>query len=162
EPGLAGSSRARAGAAGTVLHVRRDALVALPPPADRRPPRRPRARGPPPDPARRDARAPARLRRRDPRREARPLRPPRRVGARTGGRGAGGVGGVRAPRTLELLDWVSSVPRTWVETMDAWASHCPRLLVWEDALLDGLVRVKPGQVVLTPAGEAALAARKDQ
>jgi len=64
--------------------------------------------------------------------------------------------------TLELLDWVSSHPRTYTETMDAWASHCPRLLVWEDALLDGLVRVTRGQVVLTPSGEAALAARKDR
>ena len=64
--------------------------------------------------------------------------------------------------TLELLGWVSTRPRTYVETMDAWASHCPRLLVWEDALLDGLVRVRDGQVVLTPTGEAALAARKDQ
>ncbi len=43
--------------------------------------------------------------------------------------------------TLELLDWVSSRPRTYDETMDAWRSHCPRLLVWEDALLAGLVRV---------------------
>jgi hypothetical protein len=64
--------------------------------------------------------------------------------------------------TLELLDWVSSRPRTYTDTMDAWASHCPRLLVWEDALLGGFVRVTGGQVVLTPTGESALASRKDQ
>jgi hypothetical protein len=62
--------------------------------------------------------------------------------------------------TLELLDWVSSRPRTYAETIDAWRSHCPGLLVWEDALLGGFVRVAAGRVVLTSAGEAALAARK--
>ncbi len=62
--------------------------------------------------------------------------------------------------TLELLDWISSRPRTYTETMEAWQSHCPRLLVWEDALLAGLVRVSRGRVGLTPAGERLLAARK--
>jgi hypothetical protein len=64
--------------------------------------------------------------------------------------------------TLELLAWVSSSPRTYAETMDAWRSHCPRLLVWEDALTDGLVRVAGGRVTVTPAGEAALGTRKVQ
>ena len=64
--------------------------------------------------------------------------------------------------TLELLAWVSSRPRTYAETMEAWRSHCPRLLVWEDALLDGLVRVERGQVTVTPPGAAELAARKVQ
>ncbi len=58
--------------------------------------------------------------------------------------------------TLELLDWVSSRPRTYAETMEAWRSHCPRLLVWEDALLAGLVRVDGGRVRLTPVGERTL------
>jgi hypothetical protein len=58
--------------------------------------------------------------------------------------------------TLELLDWVSSRPRTYAETMDAWRSHCPRLLVWEDALLAGLVRVDGGRVRLTGVGERTL------
>ena len=62
--------------------------------------------------------------------------------------------------TLDLLDWISSRSRTYSETMDAWKSHCPRLLVWEDALHAGLVRVSGSRVELTPAGDAALAARK--
>jgi hypothetical protein len=66
--------------------------------------------------------------------------------------------------TLELLAWVSSRPRTYDEAMEAWRSHCPRLLVWEDALLSGLVRVVRvdggSRVELTPAGEAALRNRK--
>jgi len=63
---------------------------------------------------------------------------------------------VTAAPTLELLAWVATRPRTYAETMDAWRSHCPRLLVWEDALLAGLVRVEGGSVELTPAGERAL------
>ncbi len=63
--------------------------------------------------------------------------------------------------TLELLAWVSSRPRTYAETMEAWGTHCPRLTVWEDAVLGGLVRVLEGRVELTEAGEDALA-RKGQ
>jgi hypothetical protein len=63
--------------------------------------------------------------------------------------------------TLELLAWVSARRRTYAEAMDAWRTHCPRLTVWEDAVLGGFIRVvrRPdGQVVeLTEAGEAALA-----
>jgi hypothetical protein len=58
--------------------------------------------------------------------------------------------------TVELLAWVSSRSRTYTETMEAWRSHCPRLLVWEDAVLDGLVRVEGGNVELTAAGERTL------
>jgi hypothetical protein len=64
--------------------------------------------------------------------------------------------------TLDLLDWISSRPRTYAETMEAWRSHCPRLLVWEDALLAGLVRVAGRRVELTEAGRAALTERKPE
>ena len=70
------------------------------------------------------------------------------------------MGPVTDAPTLELLDWVSTRSRTYPETMEAWRSHCPRLLVWEDALLAGLVRVTNGHVTLTRAGEAALESRK--
>jgi hypothetical protein len=62
----------------------------------------------------------------------------------------------------EFLTWVSSRPRTYAETMEAWRSHCPRHTVWEDALLDGLVAVEDGatlhraEVVLTPRGRSVL------
>ena len=67
--------------------------------------------------------------------------------------------------TLDLLARVSSRPRTYDETMEAWRSHCPRLLVWEDALLAGLVRVVrvnagPSRVEVTAAGQAALRNRE--
>jgi hypothetical protein len=64
--------------------------------------------------------------------------------------------------TLELLDWVSTRPRSYAETMEAWRSHCPRLLVWEDALIAGLVRVDSGRVALTPAGVSAVESGKLQ
>jgi len=62
----------------------------------------------------------------------------------------------------ELLDWVSSRPRTYDEAMEAWQSNCPRHTVWEDALIDGFVQVKSGgtpdqaEVTLTPLGKALL------
>ena len=56
---------------------------------------------------------------------------------------------------LQFLAWVADRPRTYRETMDAWRSNCPRLSVWEDAIIDGLVRIDNGNgraVVLTPQG----------
>ncbi len=57
--------------------------------------------------------------------------------------------------TQQLLG-IAEQPRSYRDTMDAWASHCPRLTVWEDALANGLVRVEGQAVRLTPAGRAAL------
>jgi hypothetical protein len=54
---------------------------------------------------------------------------------------------------------VADRPRTYPETMDAWRSSCPRLSVWEDAIIGGLVRIDNGNgraVVLTPQGRKAL------
>jgi hypothetical protein len=60
---------------------------------------------------------------------------------------------------LQFLAWVADRPRSYTETMDAWRSTCPRLSVWEDAVIDGLVRVENGgsrSVTLTPRGRATL------
>jgi hypothetical protein len=61
---------------------------------------------------------------------------------------------------IEFLEWLDRRPRTYVETIDAWHSHCPRLMIWEDSLADGLVRIEPGgsQVVVTARGRAQLGA----
>jgi hypothetical protein len=56
----------------------------------------------------------------------------------------------------ELLEWIARRPRTYVETMEAWRTHCPRLAVWDDAVIDGLVRVAGGNVHLTARGQAIL------
>lgn len=60
---------------------------------------------------------------------------------------------------LQFLAWVADRPRTYPETMEAWRSTCPRLSVWEDAIIDGLVRIDNGNdraVVLTPRGRKVL------
>jgi hypothetical protein len=68
-----------------------------------------------------------------------------------------------SPLTVEFLTWISSRPRTYAETMEAWRSNCPRHPVWDDAMNEGLVRVitDPGTsnqqiVVLTPKAHALL------
>lgn len=67
------------------------------------------------------------------------------------------------PATVELLTWISSRPRTYPEAIEAWRSNCPRLSIWEDALIAGLIQVVRGRgetkqalVMLTVRGRAAL------
>lgn len=67
----------------------------------------------------------------------------------------------------QFLAWIAQRPRTYAETMDSWRTSCPRISVWEDALLEGLVETrsvaaaKQGEVsvILTEAGKRRLAAR---
>jgi hypothetical protein len=64
--------------------------------------------------------------------------------------------------TLEFLNWVSSEPRTYGETMEAWRTNCPRMPIWENAVSDGLVALEGGgsmrgrKVALTPKGCSVL------
>ena len=60
---------------------------------------------------------------------------------------------------LQFLAWVADRPRNYRDTMEAWHSTCPRLSVWEDAIIDGLVRLENNAdraVTLTRRGRAAL------
>lgn len=59
---------------------------------------------------------------------------------------------------LEFLRWVADRPRTYADVMEAWRSNCPRHPVWEDALIEGLVRYQADgrKVLLTDAGAALL------
>ena len=60
---------------------------------------------------------------------------------------------------IQFLAWVADRPRTYRQAMDAWRTSCPRLSVWEDAILDELVCVESGAnraVTLTPRGRAML------
>jgi hypothetical protein len=59
-------------------------------------------------------------------------------------------------QTHDLLVWLERAPRTYQETMDAWRTSCPRLSIWEDAITDGLVRIRKSNVELTPRRQAAL------
>ena len=43
---------------------------------------------------------------------------------------------------IQFLSWVGDRPRSYAETMDAWRTTCPRLSVWEDAVIADLVRLE--------------------
>jgi hypothetical protein len=61
-----------------------------------------------------------------------------------------------ASLTRDLLTWIAAAPRTYRETMEVWRTSCPRLSIWEDAVGDGLVRVRARRVELTSVGKAVL------
>ena len=54
------------------------------------------------------------------------------------------VGRIESSETVEallidLLDWLASGARPYVDVMDAWRTSCPRLPVWEEANSRGFV-----------------------
>ena len=60
---------------------------------------------------------------------------------------------------IQFLTWVADRPRNYAQAMDAWRSTCPRLSVWEDAIIEGLVGIQSNAnrtVSLTPRGTAML------
>lgn len=61
--------------------------------------------------------------------------------------------------TDQFLEWVAERERTRLDVMEAWRSSCPRLSIWEDAIINGLVRIRPDSTVveLTAAGQRRLA-----
>jgi hypothetical protein len=65
---------------------------------------------------------------------------------------------------LDLLAWLGSSPRPYLEVLDAWRTSCPRLPVWETADQRGLVKRRhvPGRgqfVVVSAAGAEYLKER---
>jgi hypothetical protein len=64
------------------------------------------------------------------------------------------------PQTLELLRWVTTRPRTYAEAIEVWRSNCPRLSVWDDAVISGLIRTNRNgsepTVELTASGRGML------
>jgi hypothetical protein len=62
----------------------------------------------------------------------------------------------------QFLAWIAGRPRSYAETMDAWRSSCPRLTIWEDALMEGQVQIEEGEklqqskVTLTDKGRELL------
>jgi hypothetical protein len=49
------------------------------------------------------------------------------------------MSGTTAALTRQLLEWLCERPRTYAEVLEAWRTSCPRLSIWEDACLDGLI-----------------------
>jgi hypothetical protein len=61
----------------------------------------------------------------------------------------------------QFLAWVAERPRRRADVREAWRS-CPRMSVWEDAVMDELVGGgRDGVIVLTARGQAALAAGEE-
>lgn len=61
----------------------------------------------------------------------------------------------------DLLTWLACGDRPYGEVMEAWRSSCPRLTIWEDALVGGWIRRRTGVsgavVAITEEGRAWLA-----
>ena len=68
-------------------------------------------------------------------------------------------GAATASLRRQMLEWIAERPREYVEVMEAWRTSCPRLSIWEDACLDGLIEYESGtgKVTLSSTGRALLA-----
>jgi hypothetical protein len=66
--------------------------------------------------------------------------------------------------TIQLLEWISNAPRTYAEALDAWRTSCPRLSIWEDACIDGLIDCDPDSQVVSVSlrGRMLLRQRLDE
>jgi hypothetical protein len=64
---------------------------------------------------------------------------------------------------VQFLAWVDSETPTYAQVLDAWQSSCPRLSVWEDVQIAGLVTfdgTRARHVILTDAGRVRLRANE--
>jgi len=63
---------------------------------------------------------------------------------------------------IQFLSWVRERPRTRELAVEAWHS-CPHISVWEDAVVEGLIRTENDgrrTIGLTPRGRALLEGAK--
>ncbi len=62
----------------------------------------------------------------------------------------------------QMLEWIAVRPRDRAEVMEAWRTSCPRLSIWEDACLDGLIAYEAGtgKVILSDAGRIFLSSQE--
>ena len=60
--------------------------------------------------------------------------------------------------TRQMLEWIAARPRDRAEVMEAWRTSCPRLSIWEDACIDGLIDYEAGtgKIILSAAGKQVL------
>ncbi|MHB1871144.1 MAG: hypothetical protein ACYCT1_09870 [Steroidobacteraceae bacterium] len=58
----------------------------------------------------------------------------------------------------QMLEWIAERPRDYAEVMATWRTTCPRLSLWEDACIDGLIEYESGtgKVILTQRARALL------
>jgi hypothetical protein len=68
---------------------------------------------------------------------------------------------VQSALTAQMLEWIASGRHPYREVIDVWKTSCPRLSIWEDACIEGLVDCTPGHngtVQLTEKGRRFLEA----
>src|SRR5256714_12437617 len=58
--------------------------------------------------------------------------------------------------TLQLLEWIDDHPRRYDEALEAWRTTCPRLSIWEDACIDGLIDCEPGSRLVSVSARGKL------
>ena len=66
---------------------------------------------------------------------------------------------------LQLLEWIDERPHTYAEAIETWRTSCPRLSIWEDACIAGLIDGEPGAghiVALSPKGRELLQKQRQQ
>jgi hypothetical protein len=51
--------------------------------------------------------------------------------------------------TLQLLEWIVDHPNRYDQVHEAWRTTCPRLSIWEDACIEGLIDCDPGSRVVS-------------
>ena len=64
--------------------------------------------------------------------------------------------------TLQLLEWIENRPRTYAEVLEAWKTSCPRLSIWEDACIDGLVEFEPASRIVSVSAKGKALLRERQ
>ena len=75
------------------------------------------------------------------------------------------MSGPAAALTLQLLEWIAERPHTYAEALDVWRTSCPRLSIWEDASLAGLIDcdMQNGKILsLSPRGRELLGGKQGQ
>ena len=62
--------------------------------------------------------------------------------------------------TLQLLEWIDDHPRRYDEALEAWRTTCPRLSIWEDACIDGLIDCEAGSRVVSVSAKGRVLLRQ--
>jgi hypothetical protein len=62
----------------------------------------------------------------------------------------------------QMLEWIAVRPREHAEVLELWRTSCPRLSIWEDACIDGLIdhELGTGKVILSGAGQVFLSTQE--
>ncbi len=69
------------------------------------------------------------------------------------------------PLIGDLLEWITTQPRSYAEVMETWRTSCPKLPVWEEAETRSFVTREQVEgrgtsVSVTATGQAFLAKRR--